>query len=145
MREARPGPRAVTALDKWLWRRGIRHLQMLPLLRNLMLASFLLLVLGGLAALCRLGASLFWLGMGCALMTWIFWELARFFLRRPLSENSMAMLPLLLLRWGLRFGVAAGVVYLVLVVGRASPLVFVAGVVLAEIIALASYVRAVRR
>lgn len=144
MREADSG-RRPSALDEWLWRRGIRHLQMLPLLRNLILISLLLLAAGGLTALCGWGAALFWLGTGCALMTWIFWELARFFLRRPLSDNGMAMLPLLLLRWGLRFGVAAGIVYLALVVGRASPLVFVAGVVLAEIIALASYVRAVRR
>lgn len=145
MPESRSGLPVLTALDEWLWRRGIRHMQIRPLLRNLMLASMLLLALGGLAAVCRLGASLLWLALGCALMTWIFWELARFFLRRPLSENGMAVLPLLLLRWGLRFGVAAGIVYLVLVVGRASPLVFVAGVVLAEIIALASYIRAVRR
>lgn len=145
MPETRTGPPVLTALDEWLWRRGIRHMQIRPLLRNLMLASVLLLTLGGLAVLCRLGVFLLWLGVGCALMTWIFWELARFFLRRPLSENGMAVLPLLLLRWGLRFGVAAGIVYLVLVVGRASPLPFVAGVVLAEIIALASYLRAVRR
>ncbi|HJA78557.1 hypothetical protein [uncultured Desulfovibrio sp.] len=145
MSEARSGLPLLTALDAWLWRRGIGHMQIRPLLRNLMLLSALLLATGGAVVLCGWGASLLWLGTGCALMTWIFWELARFFLRRPLSENGMAMFPLLLLRWGLRFGVAAGIVYLVLAVGRASPLVFVAGVVLAEIVALASYLRAVRR
>lgn len=132
-------------LDDWLWRRGIRHLQILPLLRNLLLASALLLLAGGaLAALC-LGWGLLWAGVGCLLMTWIFWELARFFLRRSLGENGMAILPLLLVRWGLRLGIGAGVVYLVLIVWGASPLAFVAGLVLAEIIALASYVHAARR
>lgn len=132
-------------LDAWLWRRGIRHLQILPLLRNLLLASALLLLAGGVLIILRLGWGLFWAGVGCALMTWIFWELARFFLRRSLGENGMALLPLLLVRWGLRLGIGAGVVYLVLVVGRASPVAFVAGLVLAEIIALTSYVRAARR
>lgn len=132
-------------LDDWLWRRGIRHLQILPLLRNLLLASALLLLAGGALAALRLGWGLLWAGVGCLLMTWIFWELARFFLRRSLSENGMAILPLLLVRWGLRLGIGAGVVYLVLIVWGASPLAFVAGLVLAEIIALASYVHAARR
>lgn len=132
-------------LDGWLWRRGICHLQILPLLRNLLLASALLLLTGGALVLAGLGEAVFWAGIGCALMTWIFWELARFFLRRSLGENGMAVLPLLLMRWGLRLIVGAGVVYLVLVVGRASPMAFVAGLVLAEVIALASYVRAARR
>lgn len=132
-------------LDDWLWRRGIRHLQILPLLRNLLLASALLLLAGGALAALRLGWGLLWAGVGCLLMTWIFWELARFFLRRSLGENGMAILPLLLVRWGLRLGIGAGVVYLVLIVWGASPLAFVAGLVLAEIIALASYVHAARR
>ena len=137
--------RCSARLDDWLWRRGIRHLQILPLLRNLLLASALLLLAGGALAALRLGWGLLWAGVGCLLMTWIFWELARFFLRRSLGENGMAILPLLLVRWGLRLGIGAGVVYLVLIVWGASPLAFVAGLVLAEIIALASYVHAARR
>lgn len=135
----------LTRLDDWLWRRGIRHLQILPLVRNLLLGSALLLLTGGALALLHLGWGLLWAGVGCTLMTWIFWELAHFFLRRSLGKNGMAILPLLLVRWGLRLGIGAGVVYLVLIVGRASPMAFVAGLVLAEIIALASYVRAARR
>lgn len=134
-----------TRVDGWLWQRGIRHLQILPLLRNLLLVSAALLLAGGGLAILRLGRGLLWTGVGCTLMTWIFWELARFFLRRSLGENGMAVLPLLLVRWGIRLGIGAGVVYLVLIVGNASPLAFVAGLVLAEIIALASYVRATRR
>lgn len=137
---------AISArLDGWLWRRGICHMQILPLLRNLLLASALLLLAGGLIVTLGLGPSVLWAGTGCTLMTWIFWELARFFLRRSLNDDGMAVLPLLLLRWGLRLIVGAGVVYLVLIVGRASPMAFVAGLVLAEIIALVSYVRAGRR
>ena len=132
-------------LDDWLWRRGIRHLQILPLVRNLLLTSALLLLAGGALVALRLGWGLLWAGAGCLLMTWIFWELARFFLRRSPGENGMAILPLLLVRWGLRLGIGAGAVYMVLIVGKASPLAFVAGLVLAEIIALASYVRAARR
>ena len=60
-------------------------------------------------------------------------------------NDGMAVLPLLLMRWGLRLIVGAGLVYLVLIVGKASPMAFVAGLVLAEIIALVSYVRAGRR
>lgn len=145
MKAPSAGGDLLTRLDGWLWRRGICHMQILPLLRNLLLASALLLLTGGALAAPGFGSAVLWAGTGCALMTWIFWELARFFLRRSLSDNGMAVLPLLLLRWGLRLIVGAGVVYLVLVVGRASPMAFVAGLVLAEIIALASYVRAGRR
>ena len=132
-------------LDGWLWRRGICHMQILPLLRNLLLTSALLLLAGGLMAALGPVPAVLWAGTGCALMTWIFWELARFFLRRSLKNDGMAVLPLLLMRWGLRLIVGAGLVYLVLIVGKASPMAFVAGLVLAEIIALVSYVRAGRR
>lgn len=145
MKTPEAGRGILPRLDDWLWRRGIRHLQILPLVRNLLLTSALLLLAGGALVALRLGWGLLWAGVGCLLMTWIFWELARFFLRRSLGENGMAILPLLLVRWGLRLGIGAGAVYLVLIVGKASPLAFVAGLVLAEIIALASYVRAARR
>ena len=85
-------------IDNWLWRRGISHPVILPLVRNLILFTGICLVMGGVGYAHMPG--LFWFGVGAAMITWTFWGLARFFLRQPLGEYSTAFLRVVLLRWG---------------------------------------------
>ena len=73
-------------IDNWLWRRGISHPVILPLVRNLILFTGICLGMGGVGYAHMPG--LFWFGVGAAMITWTFWGLARFFLRQPLGEYS---------------------------------------------------------
>ena len=68
-------------IDNWLWRRGISHPVILPLVRNLILFTGICLGMGGVGYAHMPG--LFWFGVGAAMITWTFWGLARFFLRQP--------------------------------------------------------------
>ena len=77
-------------IDNWLWRRGISHPVILPLVRNLILFTGICLGMGGVGYAHMPG--LFWFGVGAAMITWTFWGLARFFLRQPLGEYSTAFL-----------------------------------------------------
>ena len=77
-------------IDNWLWRRGISHPVIMPLVRNLILFTGICLVMGGVGYAHMPG--LFWFGVGAAMITWTFWGLARFFLRQPLGEYSTAFL-----------------------------------------------------
>lgn len=131
-------------LDSWLWRRGICHPLLLPLLRN-ELCGLALLLLPGMVLLAAGWSQLFWAAVGFGLMTAILWELTRFFLRRSLRAAGMGLLPLILLRWGLRLGLVALLLYAALVHWRASPLALTAGLALAQLVALTSYARAYRR
>ena len=92
-------------IDNWLWRRGISHPVILPLVRNLILFTGICLGMGGVGYAHMPG--LFWFGVGAAMITWTFWGLARFFLRQPLGEYSTAFLRVVLLRWGVRLAVLA--------------------------------------
>lgn len=139
---ASAGP--LRRLDGWLWRRGICHPLLLPLLRH-QFCGLGLLLLVGLGLLAAGQNWIFWTAVGFGLMTFILWELVRFFLRRPLQATSMGQLPVILLRWSLRLGLTALLLYAALVYWQAPPLALVAGLALAQLVALTSYARAYRR
>jgi hypothetical protein len=90
-----------------------------PLLRNMLLLAMLCLAAGG--AIFVLTSWLFWFGVGICCMALIFFELTRFFLRSGLGDYSTAFLRIVLLRWGGRLLVLAGLLYLALIVCKAPP------------------------
>ena len=71
------------SLDAWLWRRGIGHPVIRPLVRNELLLTALFLLGGGAAFSAT--PWFFWFGVGLGIMTLTFWSLARFFLRMGLG------------------------------------------------------------
>ena len=91
--------------DVWLRRRGIAHPIITPVVRNVLLTALLLLAIGSAAWVWR--SWPLWTGVGAAMSAWIFWGLARFFLRRPLGEYSTAFLRVVLVRFGARMLVLA--------------------------------------
>ena len=120
-------------IDNWLWRRGISHPVILPLVRNGM---------GGVGYAHMPG--LFRFGVGAAMITWTFWGLARFFLRQPLGEYSTAFLRVVLLRWGGRLAVLAVVTYVALAVCGAPLTALLGGLAAATALALITYAWASR-
>lgn len=129
--------------DAWLCRRGIAHPVITPVVRNSLLLTLVLLA-GGLA-LWVWSPLLFWAGTGSAMATWIFWGLARFFLRRPLGEYSSAFLRVVLLRFGARMLLLALAAYLALVEFAASPFALVGGLTLGLVVALITFTVASRQ
>ena len=129
-------------IDNWLWRRGISHPVILPLVRNLILFTGICLGMGGVGYAHMPG--LFWFGVGAAMITWTFWGLARFFLRPPLGEYSTAFLRVVLLRWGGRLAVLAVVTYVALAVCGAPLTALLGGLAAATALALITYAWASR-
>lgn len=129
-------------IDNWLWRRGISHPVILPLVRNLILFTGICLGMGGVGYAHMPG--LFWFGVGAAMITWTFWGLARFFLRQSLGEYSTAFLRVVLLRWGGRLAVLAVVTYVALAVCGAPLTALLGGLAAATALALITYAWASR-
>ena len=129
-------------IDNWLWRRGISHPVILPLVRNLILFTGICLGMGGVGYAHMPG--LFWFGVGAAMITWTFWGLARFFLRQPLGEYCTAFLRVVLLRWGGRLAVLAVVTYVALAVCGAPLTALLGGLAAATALALITYAWASR-
>lgn len=129
-------------IDNWLWRRGISHPVILPLVRNLILFTGICLGMGGVGYAHMPG--LFWFGVGAAMITWTFGGLARFFLRQPLGEYSTAFLRVVLLRWGGRLAVLAVVTYVALAVCGAPLTALLGGLAAATALALITYAWASR-
>ena len=129
-------------IDNWLWRRGISHPVILPLVRNLILFTGICLGMGGVGYAHMPG--LFWFGVGAAMITWTFWGLARFFSRQPLGEYSTAFLRVVLLRWGGRLAVLAVVTYVALAVCGAPLTALLGGLAAATALALITYAWASR-
>ena len=129
-------------IDNWLWRRGISHPVILPLVRNLILFTGICLGMGGVGYAHMPG--LFWFGVGAAMITWTFWGLARFFLFLPLGEYSTAFLRVVLLRWGGRLAVLAVVTYVALAVCGAPLTALLGGLAAATALALITYAWASR-
>jgi hypothetical protein len=113
-----------------------------PLLRNMLLLSLLCLAAGG--AVFALTSWLFWFAVGMCLMALIFFGLSRFFLRSGLGDYSTAFLRIVLLRWGGRLLVLAGLLYLALVVCKAPPDAILGGFTAGAVTALLTYATAAR-
>lgn len=132
----------IHSLDSWLWRRGIDHPAIRTLLRNEILLTAAFLLGGGLVF--AITPWVFWFGFGLAAMTWIFWGLARFFLRRGLGDYSTAFLRIVIVRWLGRLAVLAAALYLALIQCAAPAQAVAGGMAAAGACALVSYALALR-
>ena len=125
------------AVDAWLWRQGLGHPVIMPVVRNeLLLAGFLLLV-GG--ALFFLSSWPFWFAFGLAIMAITVYSLSRFFLKTRLDAYSGALLMQVLVRWLGRLLVISVLVWLALVEWRAPVTALAGGVAGATMVALVTY------
>jgi hypothetical protein len=130
------------SLDAFLWRQGLWHPTIGPLLRNIGVLSLLCLTAGG--VLFVLTPWLFWFGMGMFFMATIFLGLARFFLRSGLGDYSTAFLRIVLWRWGSRLLILAGLLYVALIVCKAPPDAILGGLTAGIATALLTYATAAR-
>lgn len=124
-------------LDAWLWRRGIGHPVIRPLVRNEMLLTGFFLLGGGLAF--TLTPWFFWFGVGLGIMTLTFWGLARFFLRAGLGEYSAAFLRVVLFHWGGRVLFLAALLYVALIVCKAPVSAILSGLTASAATALLTF------
>ena len=130
------------SLDAWLWRRGVSHPVIRPLVRNELLLTALFLLSGGM--IFAVTPWFFWFGVGLGLMAMTFWSLARFFLRVGLGEYSTAFLRVVLLRWGGRLLLLAGLLYLALIVWQAPVTAILGGLTAGVVAALLTFAVASR-
>ena len=136
----------IHSLDAWLWRRGIDHPAVRVMVRNEILLTVLVLLLG--AALFAVAPWVLWFGVGLAIMAWTFWGLARFFLRRGLGDYSTAFLRIVLIRWVGRLVLVGGILYVSLIIYQAPVFALVGGMLAGGMCALVSFAlaaRAIRR
>ncbi|MDR3320182.1 MAG: hypothetical protein LBS77_04485 [Desulfovibrio sp.] len=130
------------SLDAMLWRHGMWHPAIGPLLRNIVLLTLFCLATGG--AFFVISSWFFWFGVGMGLMALIFFGLAHFFLRSGLSDYSTSFLRIVLLRWGGRQVILAGLLYTALIVCKAPPSAILGGFAASVAAALFTYALAVR-
>ena len=127
----------IHKLETLLWRQGISHPVILPLLRNeICVASFALLCSFVFLPFSSWPLS-FGLGLFC--MAWILWSWARFFFRVPIGEYSLAFLRAVLLRWLVRLLILAILLYYALIEFKASPGALLAGLASGVALALLSF------
>ena len=129
--------RVAHAVDAWLWRKGLGHPVIMPIIRNELLLSCFLLVLGG--AVFFLSSWPFWFAFGLAIMAVTVYSLARFFLKAPLDAYSKALLMSVLVRWLGRLLVIGVLVYLALIECQAPPTALAGGVAGATLVALVTF------
>lgn len=125
------------AVDAWLWRKGLGHPVIMPVIRNEFLLAAVLLPLGG--AVFFLSTWPFWFAFGLAIMAVTVYSISSFFLKTPLDAYSKALLMSVLLRWVGRLLVISVLVYLALVECQAPPTALAGGVAGATIVALVTY------
>lgn len=129
-------------LDAWLWRRGITHPVIRPVLRVQLLLVACALPLGGLLYI--FSPWFVWFGVGLSVMALIFWSWARFFLRGSIGPFSTAFLGAVLFRWGGRMLVLAGALYVVLVICKAPPSALLSGLAVGAAVGWLSFALAAR-
>ena len=125
------------AVDAWLWRQGMGHPVVMPLIRNELLLVGFLLPLG--VALFFFTAWFFWFAFGVAIMAATVYNLSSFLLKTRLDVFSGALLMQVLFRWMTRLLVISVLVYLALVKWRAPATALAGGVAGATIVALVTF------
>ncbi len=116
----------ILKLDGLLWRRGFHRPEVRAVMRNEILFSAPLLVLG--LCLLPLDARLLWFAVGALLMAWNFYGLARFIQGISLSAWSQALLLGMLVRSNLRLVLSALFLYGAFVWFDASAWAVLAGI-----------------
>lgn len=129
--------RLIHAVDAWLWRQGLGHPVIMPVIRNELLLAGGLLLLGVAASFFTTWP--FWFAFGLAIMAVTVYSLSRFFLKTRLDAFSSALLMQVLFRWLGRLLVISVLVYLALVEWRAPVTALAGGVAGATIVALVTF------
>ena len=129
--------RLAHAVDAWLWRQGLGHPVIMPVIRNELLLAGGLLLLGVAASFFTTWP--FWFAFGLAIMAVTVYSLSRFFLKTRLDAFSGALLMQVLFRWLGRLLVISVLVYLALVEWRAPVTALAGGVAGATIVALVTF------
>ena len=127
-------------LDDWLEKRGIRHPLILPVVRN----QILLLLCAFFVATASASESLWgmWFSGGFAVMTIIYFDWARFFLRAPLGEFGKAAFTAIVFHFLLRLVLIGLCVYAALVYGEVEPSALLSGVAAGTFAPLLTVIRA---
>lgn len=113
-------------LDDFLRKRGITHPLIVPILRNQIL--ILLALFFAATAFATESMTGIWFCSGFAVMTYILYSWANFFSHSRLDNFGAAFFSAIILCFTLRLLVLAAGVYALLVVARANPMLFLAGV-----------------
>ena len=129
--------RPAFLIDRWLWRKGLGHPQIMPILRNEMLLALVSLLAG--LALFLVSSWLFWFGVGASVMAMTFYGLARFFLRTNVGGYETGLLISVLIRWAGRLLLTVILLYVALVLCAAPVSAILSGLVSASILALVTY------
>jgi len=116
----------IRQLDALLWRRGFHRPEVRLVMRNEVIFSVTLLILG--ICLLPLTSWLLWFAAGALLIAWNFYGLARFIQGLSLSAYSQALLIGMLVRSNLRLVLSAVFLYGILVWCEASVWAVVAGI-----------------
>ncbi len=129
-------------LDGFLWHKDISHPVIRPVLRNQILGSGFCLLAG--VAVYVVFPWLFWFGAGCACMTWIFWNWARFFLSQPVQDFGSMFLRSIS-RFGLRYLLLAVALYFSLTLFHALVSALLAGLAAGAALALITCARVMKQ
>ena len=116
----------IHRLDAMLWRRGFHRPEVRLVMRNELIFSVFLLVLG--ICFLPLTSWLLWFATGALIITWNFYGLARFIQGLSLSAYSQTLLIGMLVRSNLRLVFSALILYWILVWLEASVWAVVAGI-----------------
>lgn len=130
-------------LDGLLWKKGISHGVIRPLLRNQILLAGALILLGGIIFI--VWSWLFWAGCGFAVMTWILYSWAAFFLRADIGSYNAAFLRIVILRFGIRLLLLAVLLYIALRFFSAPAGAILVGLVTGTILGLVNFTYYMRK
>lgn len=130
-------------IDAWLWKRGLGHPVVMPIVRNEIVTSCVLLCAGLLVF--PFSSWLFWFGFGSAIMALTFFTLAHFFLRLRLDTFSSTLFFRVLIRWLGRLFLTALFLYCALVLCAAQVSAILAGLICASLLALITYACVAKR
>ena len=124
-------------MDGYLWRKGVSHPVIRPLLRNEIFAAALCLLAGSIAYVKT--ALIFWFGCGLSCYLWIFWNWTKLFLTNPPGDYSRAFSRVIILRFALRLFLWGLLLYVTVALLHASSMAILAGIITGTVLALASY------
>ena len=113
-------------LDDFLRKRGITHPLIVPILRNQIL--ILLFLFFAATAFATESLTGIWFCSGFAVMTYILYSWANFFSHARLDNFGSAFFSAIIFRFTLRLLILAAGVYALLVLAKANPMLFLAGV-----------------
>lgn len=114
-------------LDDFLRRHGITHPVIVPILRNQILILLALFFIA--TAFATESLTGIWFCSGFAVMTYILYSWAKFFSLSRLDDFGSTFFRAVILRFTLRLFVLAAGIYALLIVAKANPMLFLAGVV----------------